>query len=399
VSAGAADPTAGRELLLEEAVTEQRLGPAEREVRDAVRDVVARVVAPAAAAVDAGARFPGEEYRALADAGLAGLLVPPEYGGTGHSVLAYVAAMEEISAGCGSTATVYMTQMHAAYPILVAGDEAQRTRWLPGLCSGEALGSLCVTEPDAGSDVAAMRTTARRDGDAYVLSGGKTFITTGDRADVLVVFATVDRQAGRDGITAFVVEGDTPGLSRGRVLHKLGQRGSTTAELFFDGCRVPAPNRLGSEGSGWALSMASVVKSRLSAAAQGIGFARGAFEHARRWADERRLLRGAEGVAQEVQFGLAEARARIAAARALLYETAALVDGGAADAVTEVSMAKLVCTDCAMETATRMVELLGEDGDLIEFGVERFLRDAKVTQIYDGTNQIQRLLIARSLRG
>jgi hypothetical protein len=145
--------------------------------------------------------------------------------------------------------------------------------------------------------------------------------------------------------------------------------------------------------------MASVVKSRLSAAAQGIGFARGAFEHARRWADERGLLRGAEGVAQEVQFGLAEARARIAAARALLYDTAALVDGGAADAVTEVSMAKLVCTDCAMETATRMVELLGEDGDLVEHGVERFLRDAKVTQIYDGTNQIQRLLIARSLRG
>lgn len=373
------------------------LPAAEREVRDLVRDTVAQHVAPRAAEVDADSIFPDAGLRALAQAGLAGLLMPEHLGGSGHSTLAYVVAMEEIASACGSTSTLYMTQMHSAYPILIAGEEAQRSRWIPSLCDGSALGSLAVTEPAAGSDVAAMRTTARRDGRGYVISGTKTFITTGNRADVIVLFASLDTTAGRDGITAFLIERGTPGLVAGPPMHKLGMRGSCTAELFLDTCHVSADCRLGPEGGGWALSMQSVVKSRLSAAAQGVGLARGALEAAIRWASNQGLTRGSRGRAQDVQFTLAEASARVAAARALLHGAAQLADTGGGDLVPTISMAKLMCTDCAMDVASKMVDLLAEEGDLVEHGVERFLRDAKVTQIYDGTNQIQRLLIARSL--
>jgi alkylation response protein AidB-like acyl-CoA dehydrogenase len=389
--------TALRERPAAEAIAERRLSDRDREVRDRVAAVVAEAVAPRAAEVDERSRFPEQGYRALAEAGLAGLLIGAEHGGSGDSSLAYVAAMEEIAAACGSTSTVYMTQMHCAYPILLEGSDEQRARWLPRLCDGSAYGSLAITEPEAGSDVASLRTTARRDGDGYVLSGAKTFITTGDRADVAVVFASTDREARRRGITAFLVERGTEGFEPGAVLHKLGMRGSSTAELFLDGCRVPETARLGPEGGGWALSMRSVVKSRLSAAAQGVGLARGAYEHALRWAAGRGLLEGSRGAAQEVQFALADARARIASVRSLLYEVAVLADAHDADAVADVSMAKLACTDAGMEVATAMTGLLGEDGDLVEHGVERYLRDVKVTQIYDGTNQIQRLLLAREL--
>lgn len=392
-----AENTGGGGDALGDPVAEQRLSPADRELRDRVRAVVAAEVEPRAARVDADSEFPGEGYGALAEAGLAGLLIPARYGGSEHSTVAYVAAMEEIAAACGSTSTLYMTQMHCAHPILLAGTEEQRHRHLPALCQGRAYGSLAVTEPEAGSDVASLRTVARRDGDGYVLSGTKTFITTGDRADVAVVFATVDRGAGREGITAFLVERGMEGFEPGRVLGKLGMHGSSTAELFLDGCRVGPEHRLGPEGGGWELSMRSVVKSRLSAAAQGVGLARGALREAARWAGSRGWLRGSRGPAQDVQFTLAEARARIAAARVLLYDTAALVDVHEGDPVAEVSVAKLVCTDCAMEVATDMADLLGDEGDLVEHGVERFLRDAKVTQIYDGTNQIQRLLISRGI--
>jgi alkylation response protein AidB-like acyl-CoA dehydrogenase len=374
------------------------LSERDREVRDAVRAVVAESVAPAAAEVDARSRFPEAGYQALARAGLAALLVPEAEGGSGDSTPAYVAAMEEIAAACASTSTVYMTQMHCAYPILLAGDDAQRRRFLPALCDGGAYGALAVTEPEAGSDVASLRTTARRDGDAYVLDGAKSFITTGDRADVVVVFATVDRDAGRDGITAFLVERGTPGFASGKVLGKLGMRGSSTAELFFEDCRVPAANRLGAEREGWELSMRSVVKSRLSAAAQGVGIARAAWERARDWAHARGLTRGSRGAAQDTQFALADMHARVSGARALLHDTAALVDTSETDPVAAVAEAKLWCTDTAMAVATDAVDLLGEEGDLAEHAVERCLRDAKVTQIYDGTNQIQRLLIARELR-
>lgn len=369
----------------------------EFEVRDVVRTVVADVIAPRAAEIDASSRFPEEGLRALADAGVGGLLVPEEYGGAGKSTLAYVVAMEEITAACPSTSTVYMTQMHCASPLLIAGSEEQRQRWLPPLCTATALGSLGVTEPGAGSDVAGIRTVARPDSGGYRVSGTKTFITTGDRADVLILFATVGPALGRNGLTAFLVAREESHWEHGPPMHKLGMRGSSTAELFFDDTFVPTDARLGAEGEAWALSMQSVVKSRLSASAQGVGIARGAIEAATSWAKGEGLTRGSTGRAQEVQFALAEAMAAVAAARSLLHMAARLADAPSGDVVPAISMAKLACTDCAMEVSKKMVDLLGEDGDRPEHGVERFLRDAKVTQIYDGTNQIQRLLIARLL--
>ncbi|GLZ07505.1 acyl-CoA dehydrogenase [Actinomadura sp. NBRC 104412] len=378
---------------LDEHVPDTLLGPAELELRERLRTVLASEVAPRAAEVDAAGAFAGPSYQALARAGLARLLFRPEHGGTGHGTVAYAMAVAEIAAVCASTSLIYMTQTHAAFPILVAGTEAQRHEYLPSLCSGERYGSLAITEPEAGSDVAALRTVAYRDGAGYLLDGAKTFITTGDRADVIVCFATVDPAAGRDGLTAFIVEGDAPGLRRGRVLDKLGMHGSTTAELFLDGVRVPAGALLGREGGGWELSMRSVVKSRISAAAQGVGIATGAY-----LAGLDRLHAGGRPP-QRVAFALAELRTAIAAARLLLYATAAAADrADAPDLVAEVAMLKLACTDLGVHVADTMTGLLGGAGDLTGTGVEHRLRDAVVTQIYDGTNNVQRLLVDRDTR-
>lgn len=365
---------------------------------DAVRKIVRDEIAVRADEVDATSVFPHESYQALARAGLAGLLIPTDHGGQGASTVTYAAAMEEISAACGSTSTVYMTQMHCAHPIRLAGTPDQHRRFLAALCRGEYYGAIAVTEPDAGSDVSAIATTARRDGDSYVLNGQKIFISNGDRADVVVLFATVDRQAGRDGITAFLIERGMPGYTAGQPLHKLGQRGASTVELFLADCRVPAANRLGPEGSGYALSIRSVMKSRISAAAQGIGFARGAYERTVAYFAERGMLSSARRDAQDVQFAVADMKTRIEAARTLLHQTAALVDRSETDPATEVAMTKLHCTDLAVSVAPDAIALLGEDGDRVDLGVERQLRDAKVTQIYDGTNQVQRMLIARDIR-
>jgi hypothetical protein len=367
-------------------------------VLDTVRRVVAAEVAPRAARLDATSEFPGEGYQALAAAEVAGLLIPKRWGGRDVSTVTYAAAIEEISAACGATSTVYMTQMHCAHPIRLAGTDAQRERFVPALCRGEAYGAIAVSEPEAGSDVASMATVARRDGDSYVLSGQKIFISTGDRADVVVLFATVDGSRGRHGITAFLVERGTPGFSTGQPMHKLGQRGASTVELFLSDCRIPAANRLGGEGEGYPLSIRSVMKSRISASAQGVGFARGAYERTVAHLGAQGMLASSRRDAQDVQFALAGMRSRIAAARAMLHATSALVDVSDTDPAAEVAMVKLHCTDLAVEIAAEAVELLGEDGDRVDLGVERMLRDAKVTQIYDGTNQVQRMLIARDIR-
>ncbi|MGH3320086.1 MAG: acyl-CoA dehydrogenase family protein [Streptosporangiaceae bacterium] len=381
----------------DERLVDRLLGPAEHALRARVRAVVDEHVAPRAAEADRTAAFAGDSYQALAGAGLAGLLFPAQYGGQDASTLGYAMAMEEIACACGATSLIYMTQTHAGYPILLAGTEEQRRRFLPGLCTGRSYGSLAITEPSAGSDAAALRTRARREDDGYVLDGAKTFITTGDRADVIVCFATVDRGAGRDGITVFVIPGDAPGLTRGRVLRKMGMHGSSTAELFFDGVRLPADARLGPERGGWELLTRSVVKSRISAAAQGIGLARGAYAAAVGWAKRSGVL-DRDGD-QRGQFKLAELRSRVLTGRLLLYGAAAAVDedGRGEELDADVSMMKLTCTNLGMAVATEVAELLGPRGDLAESQAERYLRDAKVTQIYDGTNEVQRLLIARDI--
>ena len=387
------DPTTYRSFhdSLDEPAVDATLTPRELEVRALARDVVARKVAPRAAAADAGHIFPAEGLRALCDARLGGLLFPARLGGTGDSNVAYALAMEEVAAGCPATSLVFMTQMHGAYPILLAGSEELKERYIPGLLDGTAYGSLGITEPGAGSDVASISTTATPTDEGWLISGQKTFITTGDRADVIVCFASVDRSRGRDAVTAFVLEGDWPGVGHGKPFDKLGMHASSTAELFLERVPVPRSHLLGAEGGGWAVVMSSVVKSRISAAAQGVGIARAVYartlaalirEHGPRLTDEH-------------TFALADLRGRILQGRLLLHAVARRVDADPTTSPGQIGIMKQACTDLGFAAAVEATRILGPLGDLRAVGVERYLRDAKVTQIYDGTNEIQRLLIGR----
>lgn len=388
------DPAAYLALhdALDEGAVDVGLEDRERDVRTATRRVVAEEVAPRAADVDREHAFPHESYRALAAAGLGGLLVPARYGGTDDTHVAYALAMEEIAAGCGATSLIYMTQMHVAYPLLLAGTPTVIGRYVPGLVDGSLYGSLAVTEPSAGSDASSMRTTARPrdDGEGYTLTGSKTFITTGDRSDVIVCFATLDPGAGRRGITAFALDGSAPGLSRGRPFDKMGMHGSSTAEISLEETPVPVAHRLGEEGAGWSIVIRSVTKSRISAAAQGVGLARGAYAHALAALHRAHGADLPPGVAAE----LADLRGRILQARLVLLGVARQVDRGEADGGA-IGLMKQTCTDIGWSVTTAATRVLGRSGDLAELGAERYLRDAKVTQIYDGTNEVQRLLVAR----
>ena len=373
--------------------------PVGPDYQGALTRVIEETIAPAAVGVDQEGTFPEKGLRALAEAGLGGLLMPEELGGQQAPTAVYAESLARIAAACGSTSTVYMTQMHCAHPILLGGRADQHRRWIPRLCAAQAVGAIALTEPEAGSDVASMRTTARRDGDAYVLNGSKIFISNGDVADVIVLFATVDPNLGREGITAFLVDTDhLTGFRVEKPLKKLGQKGASTAALSFENCRIPATALLGQEGEGYRLLLKSVLRSRISAAAQGVGFATGAFDATVAYCAERDLLSSRNRAAQDLQFELAALRAEIHAARSMLLRTSDLVDASTEDPTGEVSMVKLHCTALGVRVADRCVELLGEDGDRVELGVERRLRDAKVAEIYDGTNQVQSMLIASDLR-
>jgi alkylation response protein AidB-like acyl-CoA dehydrogenase len=366
---------------------------------DALTRVLRDTVEPAARNVDEQHVFPHASLRALADAGLGCLPMPKELGGQSTRTSEYADAVSRIAAVCGSTSTVYMTQLHCAHPIHLQGNAEQIQRWIPAISSADAVGAIALTEPDAGSDVAAMRTTARRDGADYVINGSKIFISNGDLADVIVLFATVDPSLGKNGITAFLLEpAAVKGFEAGKPMHKLGQKGASTVALSFDDCRIPASAVLGEEGDGYPLLLKSVQKSRISAAAQGIGFATGAFEATVRYCADRDLLSSRNRSAQDLQFALATLRSEIFAARAMLERVCDLVDDGVGDPTLEVSMAKLHCTALGVRVSNACVELLGQDGDRVELGVERRLRDAKITEIYDGANQVQSMLIAREIR-
>lgn len=376
---------------LDESAADALLDERELRVRAEVRDVVAHEVAPQAAKADRTHEFVHESYQALAQAGLAGLIFPKRFGGTEDTNVAYAAAMEEVTAGCAATSLVYMTQMHAAYPIMTAGSEELAQRYIPGLLAGTAYGALGITEPGAGSDVASLRSVAEPGVGGYTLRGSKTFITTGDRADVIICFASVDRSLGRKGITAFVLNGEWDGLGRGTPLSKMGMHGSSTAELFFDGVHIPTDHRLGEEGGGWRIVMNSVIKSRISAAAQGVGLARAAYGRTLRALTR---IHGAK-LPDEAAFALATLRGKILQGRLLLFTVAREVDRSSTPDAGQIGIMKQSCTDLGFEAAREAMRILGPYGDLADLGVERCLRDAKVTQIYDGTNEVQRLLIAR----
>jgi len=377
-------------------IWEQYLGEEERMVRQTVRDLVRKVIAPHAQEVDEQAQFPTENIKAIADLGLMGLAIPETYGGGQASTLSYLITVEEIAAGCASTALIYMTQTNAALALLNAGSEDQCHRWLPDMANGRKLGALAMTEPGAGSDLAAIRTRAEWGGDHYRLTGTKTFVTNGSRADLVTVYARTSAGESAKGLSVFMVEKVMPGFRVGKIEKKMGVRGSDTAELVLDEVRVPVANLIGREGDGFRIAMSVLNKSRLSCAAQALGIAAGAYETALTYARERQTFGRHIGQHQAVQTILADMLIGIATARTYLYALARAVDQGGTY-IKEPAVAKTLCSDLAMRVTTDAVQLLGGYGFIREYQVERMMRDAKVTQIYEGTNQILRLLIAREL--
>ena len=375
-----------------------RLTDDQRAIRDAVRTLARERVAPRAAEIDRSATFPEDLRALLAEQGILGLPFPERFGGLGADLLTVCLAIEALSAACATTGLILAIQELGALPLLLAGTEEQLERFVPGLAAGRDLVAFALTEADAGSDAAAVRTRAIRDGESYVVSGAKRFISHGSVAHLVIVFAVTDPEADRRRrISAFVVETDSPGFSVSRLEHKMGIRGSPTAELAFDEVRVPIANRIGAEGDGFDLAMRTLDRSRPGIAAQAVGIAQGALDAAAAYAGQRRQFGRAIGEFQLVQGLLADMDARTEAARQLLYTACDEIERGAPDAGRWSALCKLVAGDAAMAVTTDAVQVFGGYGYLDDFPVERMMRDAKITQLYEGTQQIQRLVIARAL--
>ena len=375
-----------------------RLTDEHDELRAMVRELAEERIAPRAAAIDASAEFPWDLKELLARQDLLGTSFEERHGGTSLDTIGQTILVEEIARADATTSLIPIVQKLGALPILMAGNDEQKDRYLPRLASGEWLIAFALTEAAAGSDVASNRMRARLDGDCYVLNGSKRFITHGSVANVLTVFALTDPKAGgRKGMSAFIVETETPGFRVARVEHKMGIRGSPTAELTFDDVRVPLENRLGAEGDGFKIAMSTLDRSRLSIAAQAVGIAQGAIDAAVAYAADRQQFGQRVADFQGIQFMLADMASQTEAARQLTYAAAARVDADAPDLPYWTSSAKLVAGDTAMRVTTDAVQVLGGYGYITEYPVERMMRDAKITQLYEGTQQIQRLIVARQL--
>ena len=371
----------------------------QREIRDLVRTLARERVAPRAAEIDKTAEFPWDLVELMREHDLLGLPFEERYGGTGTGALMVLVAIEELSKVCATTGLILAVQELGSLGIKLAGTDEQKERYLPRLASGEWLPAYALTEPGSGSDSAAMRTEARRDDGEYVLNGSKRFITNAGVASVYVVFAKTDPEAGHAGISAFVVEADTPGFDVGRIEPKMGIKGSTTGELAFNDMRVPANNLLGEEGEGFRIAMRVLDRSRPGIGAQGLGLAQGATDYALDYAKSRETMGKPIADHQLIAATLADMETKCEAGRGLLYKCGQMIDDGVEGSeLAKISaMAKLYCTDVAMEVTTDAVQILGGYGYMQEYPVERMMRDAKITQIYEGTNQIQRLVIARQM--
>jgi alkylation response protein AidB-like acyl-CoA dehydrogenase len=369
-------------------------------LRDAVRVLADERIAPRAAEIDRKAEFPWDIKELLASHDILGLPFPVEYGGVGGDLLTVCLAIEAISRVCASSGLILAVQELASLALHAAGTEEQKQRWFPDLAAGRKLIAFALTEAEAGSDAASIRTRAVRDGDSWVIDGAKRFISQGDVADLVTVFAVTDPDAGRHrNLSCFIVEKGTPGFSAPRLEHKMGIRGSTTAELVFQGVRVPADHLVGAEGDGFTLAMGTLLKSRPGIAAQAVGIAQGALDVAAAYARERRQFGKPIGQHQLVAGMLADMDAATEGARQLLYKACTEIEAGAPDAGRWSAMCKLVAGDAAMRVTTDAVQVLGGYGYIDEFPVERMMRDAKITQLYEGTQQIQRLVVARALLG
>lgn len=356
-------------------------------------------IKPRAIEIDEQAEYPMDILHLLSEYGYIGANMPEEYGGLGLDLLSFCLIVEEISRVCASSSQVAVVQELGSLPIIIGGNDALKKRFLLDLANGKKIAAYALTEPDAGSDVKSLKTRAERDGDSYILNGQKMFISNGGVADVYSVFAQTAK-----GITAFVVEKDTPGFVVGKLEKKMGIKGSPTAQLYFDHCRIPIENRIGDEGDGWMIAMKTFDKSRPTVAAQALGIAQGAYDLALEYVQEREQFGKNISSFQSIQFMLADMATQIEAARGLVYKAASKVNeltatGKNPELTQASSMAKMFAADVAMKVTTDAVQLLGGYGFIQEYHVERMMRDAKITQIYEGTNQIQRVIIARTILG
>ncbi|WP_020592299.1 acyl-CoA dehydrogenase family protein [Kiloniella laminariae] len=366
-------------------------------IRETARDFSREQLAPFAAEWDKKSLFPKDAISAMGELGFMGMLVPPELGGAGTDHVSYVLALIEIAAGDGSCSTVMSVQNSlVCAPIQNYGNEEQKKRYLEPLARGEMLGCFGLTEPGAGSDAAALMTKARREENGYVLSGSKQFISTGSNADLAVVFAVTDPAAGKKGISAFLVPTDTAGFSCAKIEEKLGQHASDTAHLVFEDCHIPLENRLGEEGEGYKIALSNLEGGRLGIASQSIGMARTAYQAARRYAKERKTFGKAIAEHQAVAFRLADMATRLQAAELMVLEAARLRDAGL-PCLKEASMAKLFASEMAEQVCSDAIQIHGGYGYLRDYEVERIYRDVRVCQIYEGTSDIQRLIISRQI--
>ncbi|WP_227936996.1 acyl-CoA dehydrogenase [Alkalihalobacillus deserti] len=366
-------------------------------IRKMVRDFANKEVAPSAAERDEEERFDRVIFDKMAELGLTGIPWPEEYGGIGADYMSYVIAVEELSRVCASTGVTLSAHTSlAGWPIYKFGNEEQKQTYLRALAEGTKIGAYGLTEPGSGSDAAAMKTTAVLDGDHYVLNGSKIFITNGGVADIYVVFAVTDPSARYKGVTAFIVDVNTPGFSVGKKEKKLGIRSSPTTTIIFEGCRVPVANRLGAEGEGFKIAMMTLDGGRNGIAAQAVGIAQGALDASTEYAKERKQFGKSIGAQQGIAFKIADMATKIEASRLLTYQAAWKESEGLSYGK-ESAMSKLFAGDTAMEVTVEAVQVFGGYGYTKEYAVERFMRDAKITQIYEGTNEIQRLVISKML--
>lgn len=369
----------------------------EKMLLEMVRELAQEKVAPRAAEIDAQGEFPWDMKELLAKQDILAMPFPEEYGGLGSSELTILMTIEELSKACATTALILCVQQLGALPILLSGTEEQKRRYIPKLASGDWLAAYGLTEPGSGSDAGGMRTRAERRGDTYVLNGLKHFITNAGIANVNTVFAVTDPSAGTRGISAFIVEGDRPGFRLGKVENKMGIRGSQTGELVLEDCEIPVENLLGREGDGFKIALATLDRTRPGIAAQALGIAQGALDFAVQYAKQRVQFGKPIIENQGIQFLLADMDIKVEAARRLIYHVGELMDSGTARFSRESAIAKTFASDMAMEVTNDAIQVLGGYGYMKEFPVERMMRDAKICQIYEGTNQIQRLVIARAL--
>ncbi len=366
-------------------------------IRDLCRQIAEEQIKPVAAVLDESAEFPWDIVRVLADADIFGVFVPEEYGGMGGGVMEMAIVTEQLSWGCGGIALAFGGTGLGAFPILLFGTDEQKRQYLPSIARGERLAAFAITEADAGSDAGRIRTTAVRDGDHYVLNGTKQWITNGGEAEIYTVVALTDRSKGARGATAFVVERDTPGVTFGKKENKLGIRASATREVIFEDARIPAENLLGREGMGFIVALKTFDQARPGVAAQAVGIAQRALDEAVHYATVRKQFGHPISSFQGLQFMLADMAISVEASRALVYSAARMIDSGAKDISKASAICKTFASDACMKVTVDAVQVFGGYGYMKEYPVEKLLRDAKITQIYEGSNEIQRNVIAAHL--